>query len=44
MIELGILRIDPDKVKVVEEWPTPEKLKDKKGLSGTQLRKKPSFT
>ena len=34
MIELGILRIDPDKVKAVEEQPTLEKLKDIKGFLG----------
>ena len=34
MIKLGILRIDLDKVKVVEEQPTPEKLKDIKGFLG----------
>ena len=34
MIKLGILRIDPDKVKVVEEWPTLEKLKDVRGFLG----------
>ena len=34
MIESGILRIDLDKVKVVEEQPTPEKLKDIRGFLG----------
>ena len=34
VIELGILRIDLDKVKVVKEWPTPEKLKDIRGFLG----------
>ena len=32
MIELGILRIDLDKVKVIEEQPTLEKLKDIRGF------------
>ena len=34
MIKLGILRIDLDKVQVVEEQPTLEKLKDVKGFLG----------
>ena len=34
MIELGILRIDLDKVKAVEEQPIPEKLKDVRGFLG----------
>ena len=34
MIKPGILRIDPDKVQVVEEWPTLEKLKDVRGFLG----------
>ena len=34
IIEPEILRIDSDKVKVVEEWLTPEKLKDVKRFLG----------
>ena len=34
MIKLRILRIDLDKVKVIEEQPTPEKLKDIRGFLG----------
>ena len=34
MIEPGILRIDLDKVKVVEEWPTLKKLKNIRGFLG----------
>ena len=34
IIELEILRIDLDKVKVIKEWPILEKLKDIKGFLG----------